>query len=44
MAEVVFKGPSLWRPQQLEYVNTAIQVPALASFGLSPQVSKLGPA
>lgn len=44
MAEVVCKGPSLWRPQQLEYVDTAIQVAASASRSLSLQVSNLGPA
>lgn len=44
MAEVVFKGPSLWKPQQLEYVDIAFQVSASASFSLSLQVSKLGPA
>lgn len=31
MAEVVFTGPSLWRPQQMECVDTAVEVPASVS-------------
>ena len=34
MAAVVFMGSGLWRPQQLEYVDTAIQAPASASSSL----------
>ena len=42
MAAAASMGCSPWRPQQLEYTDTAIKVTASTSFSLSVQVAKLG--
>ena len=44
MAVVVSMGPRPRRPQQLQYMDTAIKVTALTSFSLSIRVSNIGPA
>ena len=44
MAAAVSTGRGPRRPRQLETVDAAIKVTASASFSLSVQVSKLGPA
>ena len=44
MAEAVSMGPSQWRPQHLEYMDTATKVTASISFSLSIQVLKIGTA
>ena len=44
MAAAAAMGRGPWRPQRLDYMDTAIEVTASTSFSLSIQVSKIGAA
>uniref|UniRef100_A0AC11BSN3 Cyclic nucleotide gated channel subunit alpha 3 n=1 Tax=Ovis aries TaxID=9940 RepID=A0AC11BSN3_SHEEP len=41
MAEMVFTGPSLWRPRQMECVDTAIQQPPWGGMRHSEKMAKI---